>query len=229
MSWPVVRQQRTERRYEIASVNIVIVTNQPSRYRRAEHGIVSNWVGKSHRESFIHLHARVSDHLNRQRLASRPIRKGQRSTWKRRTNEIFGFGRIVYDPTNHAENLLTAARTLEQINNQIAQLQNEAQMLINQARNLERLKTARAEIATCAISGAVGTYANIDPRIEEYVAKNLGLAQEPLERQRDVRTFRTVLQPPKIQHDVLEWSDDLELLEVTSPADFTSEALGAAE
>ena len=47
------------------------------------------------------------------------------------------------------------------------------------ARNLERLKTARAEIATCAISGAVGTYANIDPRIEEYVAKNLGLAQEP--------------------------------------------------
>ncbi|KGJ08588.1 P-type conjugative transfer protein TrbJ [Paracoccus versutus] len=50
-----------------------------------------------------------------------------------------GFGRIVYDPTNHAENLLTAARTLEQINNQIASLQNEAQMLINQARNLESL------------------------------------------------------------------------------------------
>ena len=50
-----------------------------------------------------------------------------------------GFGRIVYDPTNHAENLLTAARSLEQINNQIAQLQNEAQMLINQARNLASL------------------------------------------------------------------------------------------
>ncbi|MEL6997566.1 MAG: P-type conjugative transfer protein TrbJ [Pseudomonadota bacterium] len=50
-----------------------------------------------------------------------------------------GFGGIVYDPTNHAENLLTAARTLEQINNQIAQLQNEAQMLINQARNLASL------------------------------------------------------------------------------------------
>ena len=46
---------------------------------------------------------------------------------------------IVYDPTNHAENLLTAARALEQINNQIAQLQNEAQMLINQARNLANL------------------------------------------------------------------------------------------
>ncbi len=52
---------------------------------------------------------------------------------------LFGFGRIVYDPTNHAENLLTAARTLEQINNQITSLQNEAQMLINQARNLASL------------------------------------------------------------------------------------------
>ena len=50
-----------------------------------------------------------------------------------------GFGRIVYDPTNHAENLLTAARTLEQINNQITSLQNEAQSLINQARNLASL------------------------------------------------------------------------------------------
>ncbi|MGD9919753.1 MAG: P-type conjugative transfer protein TrbJ [Paenirhodobacter sp.] len=55
---------------------------------------------------------------------------------------LFGFGSgpfIVYDPTNHAENLLTAARALEQINNQISQLQNEAQMLINQARNLTSL------------------------------------------------------------------------------------------
>ena len=56
------------------------------------------------------------------------------------THAFFGgFGGIVYDPTNHAENLLTAARALEQINNQLAQLQNEAQMLINQARNLASL------------------------------------------------------------------------------------------
>ncbi|UFS67827.1 P-type conjugative transfer protein TrbJ [Paracoccus denitrificans] len=47
--------------------------------------------------------------------------------------------RIVYDPSNYAQNVLTAARTLEQINNQIASLQNEAQMLINQARNLASL------------------------------------------------------------------------------------------
>ncbi|WP_441909640.1 P-type conjugative transfer protein TrbJ, partial [Nitratireductor aquibiodomus] len=53
--------------------------------------------------------------------------------------QLFGFGRIVFDPSNYAENVLTAARTLEQINNQIQSLQNEAQMLINQARNLASL------------------------------------------------------------------------------------------
>ncbi len=51
------------------------------------------------------------------------------------------------------------------------------------ARNLERLKTARAEIATCAISGAVGTFAQIDPRVEAHVARKLGLAVEPVSTQ----------------------------------------------
>jgi adenylosuccinate lyase len=46
-----------------------------------------------------------------------------------------------------------------------------------------RLERARAEIATAAISGAVGTYANNDPRIEAYVAKKLGLAVEPISTQ----------------------------------------------
>ena len=46
---------------------------------------------------------------------------------------------IVYDPSNYAQNVLQAARALEQINNQITSLQNEAQMLINQARNLASL------------------------------------------------------------------------------------------
>lgn len=49
---------------------------------------------------------------------------------------------IVFDPTNYTQNLLTAARSLEQINNQITSLQNEAQMLINQARNLTSLPTS---------------------------------------------------------------------------------------
>ena len=47
--------------------------------------------------------------------------------------------KIVYDPSNYAQNVLTAARTLEQINHQITSLQNEAQMLINQAKNLASL------------------------------------------------------------------------------------------
>ncbi len=50
-------------------------------------------------------------------------------------------------------------------------------------RNLTRLKTARSEIATGAISGAVGTFANIDPRVEEHVCEKLGLAPEPVSTQ----------------------------------------------
>src|SRR5690348_4870048 len=50
-------------------------------------------------------------------------------------------------------------------------------------RNHERLAAARREIATCQISGAVGTFANIDPRVEAYVAKKLGLQPEPVSTQ----------------------------------------------
>ncbi|MAJ92568.1 MAG: adenylosuccinate lyase [Rhodospirillaceae bacterium TMED63] len=51
------------------------------------------------------------------------------------------------------------------------------------ARNRERLEAARAEIATCAISGAVGTFANIDPAVEQHVAKSLGLKPETVSTQ----------------------------------------------
>ena len=50
-------------------------------------------------------------------------------------------------------------------------------------RNLKRLHVAREEIATGAVSGAVGTFANIDPRIEEHVCEKLGLAPEPISTQ----------------------------------------------
>ncbi|MEW7007525.1 adenylosuccinate lyase [Lentilitoribacter sp. EG35] len=50
-------------------------------------------------------------------------------------------------------------------------------------RNKKRLEAAREDIATCAISGAVGTFANIDPSVEEHVAKSLGLASEPVSTQ----------------------------------------------
>src|SRR6187551_1861374 len=51
------------------------------------------------------------------------------------------------------------------------------------SRNKARLLAARADIATCAISGAVGTFANIDPRVEEHVAQKLGLKPEPVSTQ----------------------------------------------
>jgi adenylosuccinate lyase len=50
-------------------------------------------------------------------------------------------------------------------------------------RGKRRLMAARNEIATCAISGAIGTFANIDPRVEAYVAEKLGLQVEPVSTQ----------------------------------------------
>ena len=50
-------------------------------------------------------------------------------------------------------------------------------------RNRTRLQTARDEVATCAISGAVGTFAHLDPFVEEYVAGKLGLTPEPVSTQ----------------------------------------------
>ena len=58
-----------------------------------------------------------------------------------------------------------------------------AQAYAEFARCKRRLIAAREEIATCAISGAVGTFANIDPSVEEYVAEKLGLEVEPVSTQ----------------------------------------------
>ena len=58
-----------------------------------------------------------------------------------------------------------------------------AQAYAEFTRNRERLVAARKEIATCAISGAVGTFANIAPEVEAYVAEKLGLSVEPVSTQ----------------------------------------------
>ncbi len=58
-----------------------------------------------------------------------------------------------------------------------------AQAHVEFQRNRARLVAAREEVATCAISGAVGTFANIDPRVEEHVAEKLGLKPEPVSTQ----------------------------------------------
>src|SRR5215510_1142471 len=51
------------------------------------------------------------------------------------------------------------------------------------ARAKERMRAAREEVSTCAISGAVGTFAQVDPRVEAYVAKEMGLRIEPVSTQ----------------------------------------------
>ncbi|SIQ07133.1 Adenylosuccinate lyase [Rhizobium sp. RU20A] len=58
-----------------------------------------------------------------------------------------------------------------------------ARFYAEMVRNRARLEAARAEVATGAISGAVGTFANIDPRIEEHVCEKLGLQPEPISTQ----------------------------------------------
>ena len=58
-----------------------------------------------------------------------------------------------------------------------------ARFYAEMARGRARLVTARSEIATGAISGAVGTFANIDPRVEEHVCKMMGLSPEPISTQ----------------------------------------------
>src|SRR5215468_4143071 len=58
-----------------------------------------------------------------------------------------------------------------------------AQAYAEFARARQRMVLARAEVATCALSGAVGTFANVDPRVEAYVAERLGLAPETISTQ----------------------------------------------
>jgi adenylosuccinate lyase len=58
-----------------------------------------------------------------------------------------------------------------------------AQAYAEFSRGRERLVAARKEVATCAISGAVGTFAQVDPRVEEHVGKAMGLSIEPVSTQ----------------------------------------------
>lgn len=62
-----------------------------------------------------------------------------------RASAQFGFGGVVYDPANHTQNILTAVRSLQEINQQIQQLAHEIQMLENMAKDLETLPTSIAD------------------------------------------------------------------------------------
>src|SRR5439155_26615779 len=59
---------------------------------------------------------------------------------------------VVYDPSNYAQNVLQAARALQQINNQVTSLQNQTQMLLNQAKNLTSLPYSSLQAIEQSIS-----------------------------------------------------------------------------
>lgn len=86
---------------------------------------------------------------------------------------LFG-GRIVYDPTNYSQNLLSAARALEQINNQVTSLANEAQMLLNDAMNL-------ASLPTSVLSQIEGNFSEMRTLLGE--AEQLAYSVEEIEAQ----------------------------------------------
>ncbi|WP_105384297.1 P-type conjugative transfer protein TrbJ [Neorhizobium alkalisoli] len=84
------------------------------------------------------------------------------------------FALIVFDPRNYSENLLSAARALEQINNQVTSLANEAQTLINQAKNLTSLPTSM-------LSEIEGNFSEMKSLLGE--ARQLGYNVENIEQQ----------------------------------------------
>ena len=90
--------------------------------------------------------------------------------------QLFGGG-IVYDPANHTQNILTAVRSLQQINQQIQQLSHEIEMLENMARNLESLDM---ELAGAIIADRVR---RIHELMEE--ARGIGYRVDDIERQYD--------------------------------------------
>lgn len=75
----------------------------------------------------------------------------------------------VFDPSNYAQNIITAARTLQQVNQQIQQLQNEAQMLVNQGKNLSRIDFPQLDAIKnklAAIDALMDRATNIDFKVD---------------------------------------------------------------
>src|SRR3546814_10468412 len=91
----------------------------------------------------------------------------------------------VFDPSNYSQNLLTAARTLEQITNQVRSLQNEARMLTNQAKNLARIDFPELQELTtklAAIDRLMGQAQGIDFRMNGLDAQIRRLFPEQVDR-----------------------------------------------
>lgn len=120
---------------------------------------------------------------------------------------LFGLGDVVYDPANYAQNVLTAVRSLEQINNQIRQIQNQATSLLNEAKNLESLP--------------VSTLADLKAQVEQTqallararrVAFNVQAVQQAFS-DRYKGTALTASQTQMVAHAEARWQDSVAAFE----------------
>lgn len=117
---------------------------------------------------------------------------------------------IVYDPSNFSQNVLTAARTLQQINNQIQSLQNEATMILNQAKNLTNLATSplamlqqdiqRTQQLISQAQGLTTEFGQIDQQFRQQYPSGYGAGTTANQTLADART---------------QWSNSLEALRTT--------------
>lgn len=124
-----------------------------------------------------------------------------------KAHAIFGVGDIVLDPSNLAQNILSAERALEQIQNQIQSLTNEAQMLLNEAKNLEHLDfnvvdrlRAKIEMTQSLFGEAQGLAYTVDELRQQFAqlypsvyAQNLTLDQLSVEAHHRWENSRSAL------------------------------------
>jgi type IV secretion system protein TrbJ len=112
---------------------------------------------------------------------------------------------ITFDPSNYSKNLLTAARSLQQINNQVRSLENQAQSLLNQAKNLTSLPTS-----------VVGQLASTINQMNGLIAQAKGLSFNVQKAQQDFarlypRQYGTSVSPDKITQDATaRWNNSYE-------------------
>ena len=153
---------------------------------------------------------------------------------------------IVFDPSNFSQNILTAARTLEQINNQIRQLQNEAQMLTNQARNLTSLDfSALSELRTALIAtnqliqqgqGLAFNVAQMETEFrrlypESYTAAISGTQMAAVARSRWTQSLEALRTATKVQSQAVQnfASDEKTLTDLVNRSQSATGALQAMQ
>lgn len=117
---------------------------------------------------------------------------------------------VVYDPSNYSQNILTAARALDQINNQIKSLENQAQMLINGARNLTSLPTSVVGRLTSTINDINGLIAQA-----KGISFNIQKVQSDFERLYPRQYTAAISSDRMVQDATARWDNTYQALKQT--------------